>query len=116
MRNLATWLVYIALSAVAVIVLLFAVANRAWVTLSLDPFNPGAPALTFSAPLFIVLFGSLLVGVAIGGGVCWLRQGRHRRGQRAARADAARYLAELETMRAHQRGEPEPQIPVIAPF
>ncbi len=52
---------------IAILVLLFAVANRQLVALSLDPFNAAAPALTFRAPLFLVLFAVLMVGVVVGG-------------------------------------------------
>ncbi|RUV62497.1 MAG: DUF1049 domain-containing protein, partial [Mesorhizobium sp.] len=40
----------------AVILIALAVANRDPVAFTLDPFNPGNPALTMTLPLFIFLF------------------------------------------------------------
>lgn len=69
----------------SILAVALAVANRKPVTLSLDPFNPEAPALAVSVPLFAVVFGALIVGVIAGGTVVWLRQGRARKEARAAR-------------------------------
>lgn len=69
----------------SILAVALAVANRKPVTLSLDPFNPDAPALAVSLPLFAVVFGALIVGVIAGGTVVWLRQGRARKEARAAR-------------------------------
>lgn len=94
---------------IAVILLLFAIANRHVVTVSLDPFSGngvGGPSLT--APLFIVLTLTGLVGLLVGGFVAWLRQARWRRAARdaraevqAARAEADRLRADLLAARAH---------------
>jgi uncharacterized integral membrane protein len=78
---------------VAIVLIALAVANRASVPFTLDPFNPGNPGLTLSLPLFIYLFLALFLGVLIGSAATWLRQGRHRK--RARRnADEARTLRE----------------------
>ena len=82
MGRFLTLLIGLPLSILAVAL---AVANRKPVTLSLDPFNPEAPALAVSLPLFAVVFGALIVGVIAGGTVVWVRQGRARREARAAR-------------------------------
>ncbi|MDQ0468143.1 lipopolysaccharide assembly protein LapA domain-containing protein [Labrys wisconsinensis] len=104
---------------IAILVLLFAVANRQLVTLSLDPFNAAAPALTFRAPLFLVLFAVLMVGVVVGGAASWLKQGRHRRAARKARAEAERLRAEADRLRDQVSGvEPAPHrtLPAPVPF
>ncbi len=99
------FLQYLVFVPVAAVVLLLAVANRRLVTLSLDPFNSDAPTLAFQAPLFLVLFAVLLAGVLIGGGATWIKQGRHRRNARQARAEAARHKAEVERLNAQLRAK-----------
>jgi uncharacterized integral membrane protein len=63
----------------AVILVALAVANRELVAFTMDPFNPGNPALTLKLPLFIFLFLTLLVGIVVGSVATWLKQGRYRR-------------------------------------
>ncbi|MEN3432478.1 LapA family protein [Brucella melitensis] len=81
----------------AVILIALSVANRASAILTIDPFNPGNPALSYSAPLFIWLFGALLFGVVIGSAVTWLTQGKYRRKARNSSREAARLLARAES-------------------
>ncbi|MBA8837200.1 LapA family protein [Ochrobactrum sp. RH2CCR150] len=80
----------------AVILIALSVANRATTIMTVDPFNPGNPALSYSAPLFIWLFGALLVGVVIGSLVTWLTQGKHRRRARDRKLEATRLLERAE--------------------
>jgi uncharacterized integral membrane protein len=72
----------------AVILIALAVANREMVAFTLDPFNPGDPALTLTLPLFIFLFLALVVGMVIGSAVTWFRQGRYRKQARQRGAEA----------------------------
>ncbi len=81
---------------VAVILIALSVANRAPATLTIDPFNPGNPALSYSAPFFIWLFGALLAGVLIGSTVTWLTQGKHRRKARHSQKEAVQLLERAE--------------------
>ena len=85
MRRLLTLLILVP---IAVIVVFFSVANRDAVTVSLDPFHGGTPAVTFSAPLFVLLFAALALGLLIGGVAAWLRQGRWRKAARKIEAEA----------------------------
>jgi hypothetical protein len=62
----------------AVILIALAVANREMVAFTVDPFNPGNPALTVTLPFFIFLFLALGLGMIVGGIVTWIRQGRYR--------------------------------------
>ena len=75
----------------AIILIALAVANRTPVAFTLDPFNPGNPALTIQMPLFFLIFGALAVGLIIGSIVTWIRQGRYRRlaRQKTLEAEAA---------------------------
>ena len=68
-----------------IIVVALAVANRRAVPVSLDPFSPDTSALTVQVPLFLILFGAVIVGVILGGTASWLGQGRFRRAARRAR-------------------------------
>lgn len=63
----------------AIVLVALAVANREAVAFTLDPFNPGNPALTVQLPLFVLLFVALVVGVLVGSAATWLKQGRYRR-------------------------------------
>ena len=80
---------------VAIVLIALAVANRAPTAFTLDPFNPGNPALTIQAPLFVLLFLALALGVILGGAVTWLKQGRFRKvaRQRGLEAESLRQVA-----------------------
>jgi uncharacterized integral membrane protein len=79
----------------AVILVIFAVANRHWVTVSFDPFNSSDPSLSIDLPLFLIILLSAIVGVLAGGIATWFRQGHWRRAARRHEADAAAARAEL---------------------
>lgn len=81
---------------VAIVLIALAVANREIVAFTLNPFNPGDPALTVSGPLFAFLFAALALGVVIGGCATWLRQGRYRRIARERSREADRLKARAE--------------------
>jgi uncharacterized integral membrane protein len=85
---------------VAIVLIALAVANRTFVPFTLDPFNPGNPALTISLPLFVYLFLALLLGVLIGGGATWMRQGRYRRQARRQTAEARAFREEAARAKA----------------
>jgi uncharacterized integral membrane protein len=67
---------------VAIVLIALAVANRAPAVFTLDPFNPGNPALTIQAPLFVLLLLTLALGIIIGSTVTWLKQGKYRKAAR----------------------------------
>lgn len=87
------------LVAVAIVVVLFALANRAPATISLDPFYPDAPAWTVSAPTWVVLLATLALGVVLGGVAAWLVQGKHRRLERVYKREARDLRSEMERAR-----------------
>ncbi|MDV6227084.1 LapA family protein [Nitratireductor aquimarinus] len=89
----------------AVIIIALAVANRAAVPFTIDPFNPGNPALTIEWPLFVYLFAALGFGMIVGSLATWLRQGRYRR-------DARERKKEVDKLRqAPPASSNAPQIP-----
>ncbi|MEX0345649.1 MAG: LapA family protein [Rhizobiaceae bacterium] len=67
---------------IAVILIALAVSNRSPASFTIDPFNPGNPALTLELPLFVWLFAALAVGMVIGSVATWFKQGKYRRGMR----------------------------------
>lgn len=105
MRRFLLLLVLVPLAAVIVF---FSVANREMVTVSLDPFHGDAPTLAFAAPLFVLLFGALILGLIIGGVAAWTRQGRWRRAARKAEHEAERLRAEAARARAPATVTPLP--------
>jgi len=109
MRRFITLLILVP---VAAVVVLFSVANRHAVTVSLDPFHGAAPGLTFAAPLFVLLFGALALGVLIGGVAAWTRQGRWRRAARRIEAEAGLLRGEIDKLR---RTAPAPGAAALPP-
>lgn len=96
MRRIFNVLILIPL-AIALIAL--TVANRTVVPLSIDVFNPGNPALTYQAPLFVWLFGAAAIGVVCGGAGAWLAQGKHRRQERSLKRETRKLRDEVEQTR-----------------
>lgn len=88
---------------IAVLIVLLAVANRNWVTLSLDPFSQDAPEFAMQLPLFAVIFAAVMVGVVIGGTATWLAQGRNRRERRQYRREASQLRGEAERLRSQSQ-------------
>ena len=104
---MARFLKFIVIAPVAIVLLLFAFANRQFVTVYFDPFPSGdVPAFALNAPMFIVLILTATVGVLAGGAATWLAQGKHRRGERRSRVEADRWRAEAEAARARLPAAP----------
>jgi uncharacterized integral membrane protein len=102
---------------IALLILVFAVANRHWVTVSFDPF-PGddiaGPSIT--APLYIMLVLAGIVGMLAGGCVVWMRQGKYRRQAREARAEAAEARGQANDLRDRIAAmSPTPAAPLNLP-
>jgi uncharacterized integral membrane protein len=96
-NRVLTWLLAVP---VGVVLVALAVANRRPIVLSLDPFRPDAPAFSVTAPLFLLVFGALILGVLLGGVTVWWRQGVHRRVARARRREVDRLTAENDRLAA----------------
>jgi hypothetical protein len=79
----------------AIILIALAVANREFIAFTLDPFNPGNPALTYTLPFFVFLFAALALGILVGSLATWVRQGRYRKlaRQRGIEAESLRQAA-----------------------
>jgi len=103
MRKFLNAVVWIPLAMVFVV---FAVANRHLVTVSFDPFNSNDPGLGVTLPLFVVIIAVAIFGVVAGGLVTWFGQRRWRRAARQHEADARELRAQLADWRANA---PSPQ-------
>jgi len=64
MRKFLSALIVVPLTLIFVV---FAVANRHFVTVSFDPFNSTDPALSISLPLFVLIIAVAIMGVVAGG-------------------------------------------------
>jgi uncharacterized integral membrane protein len=92
------------------IFVIFAVANRHFVTVSFDPFNSANPSLYVAMPLFALIIAVAILGVLAGGFATWFGQRHWRRAARQHEADARTAKAQLAELRANaaaSRGEPQ---------
>ncbi|MCO5091602.1 LapA family protein [Bosea sp. (in: a-proteobacteria)] len=85
---------------VALVIVLFSVANRGSVRVSLDPFSRDLPMLSYEAPLFAVVLAAIAVGVLIGGLASWLAQGKHRKAARRSRRESEALRSETRALRS----------------
>ena len=97
MRKYFTALIVIPLGLFFIV---FAVANRHFVTVSFDPFNSADPSVAIRLPLFLVIIMVAIIGVVAGGSATWFRQRRWRRAARQHEADARAARSELADLRA----------------
>jgi uncharacterized membrane protein len=88
-RTLFFWTLAIATAVIAV-------ANRAPVPLSFDPFNAVAPAVVFQIGLAWIILASALIGIVLGGWSSWLSQAPLRRAMREAEDKIRRLEREVE--------------------
>lgn len=84
---------------VALAIVLFSIANRGPVRVSLDPFSRDAPTLAFDLPLFAVVLAAIAAGVLIGGLASWIAQGKHRKAARRNRREAEALRSEAQSLR-----------------
>ena len=103
MRKFFTALIVIPLGLLFVV---FAVANRHFVTVSFDPFNSRDPSIAIAMPLFAVIILVAILGVLAGGIATWLRQRYWRRAARLHEAEARQARAELADLRASTMPHP----------
>ncbi|MDE2446388.1 MAG: LapA family protein [Alphaproteobacteria bacterium] len=101
MRHIFRWVIGIPIT---LLVVAFAVANRQWTTLSLDPFATESPVLSISMPLWLLFIFGVFVGILVGWGFCWLAQGKHRKLARERGREIARLQSEIETAKSPVAG------------
>jgi uncharacterized integral membrane protein len=81
----------------AIVIVMFAVANREVIAVSFDPFDTKSPAFALKMPLFMLIFVLVAVGVLVGGIAAWLRQHKWRTRARRAEAEARELRLRLDT-------------------
>lgn len=84
----------------AIILVVLCVANRQSVTLALNPFKPDDALMSFSAPFFVFIFLSLILGVVLGSLVTWFSQGKYRKRARTEAKEAVRWHDEANRHKA----------------
>ncbi|MFK7793002.1 MAG: lipopolysaccharide assembly protein LapA domain-containing protein [Devosiaceae bacterium] len=84
----------------AVLLIVFGVANRQAVQISLDPVVTDAPWFAVSVPLFVALFAALILGVLIGGIATWFTQGAYRKQARDTKVQATKLARERDVQKA----------------
>ncbi len=92
------WTVLIVLP-LAILLIAFGVANRQLVQISLDPVATDAPWFAVSVPLFVALFGALILGVLIGGIASWFTQGAYRKQARETKVQATKLARERDVQK-----------------
>jgi uncharacterized integral membrane protein len=97
MRKFLTALIVIPLG---LILMVFAVANRHFVTVSFDPFVSNDPSFSVTLPLFLLLIVVAALGVLAGGCAVWFGQRHWRRAARRNEAEARAARGELADLRA----------------
>lgn len=99
----------------AVILLVFAIANRRPVTVSFDPFSLTNPSIAATLPLFVVIILVAIFGVVAGSMATWLRNRHWRREARRHEEDAREARAELALMQERERAAAAVSTPAL-PF
>jgi uncharacterized integral membrane protein len=84
------------LAPIAIVIIMFAVANREIIAVSFDPFDAAHPAWVLKTPLYLLIFALVGLGVLVGGMAAWLRQRKWRARARRAEAEARDLRARLD--------------------
>ena len=85
----------------AILFVVFAVANRQTVVVSFDPFDAVQPMLSVAMPLFALILLLAVGGVVVGGVAAWLGQGKWRWRARHFEAEVRSLRDELDALRRH---------------
>jgi uncharacterized integral membrane protein len=105
LKRLVGWLVLLPL---ALLLVLFALANRGPVAVGFDPLSPANPLVApLQLPLFVLIYACLLAGIVLGGVAAWAAHGPDRRERRRLRRDLKAAEASLAA-RAASRPAPLP--------
>jgi uncharacterized integral membrane protein len=102
---------------IAILLILLSVANRHWVSFSIDPLNTENPAFSISLPFFVFMFGMLIIGAIIGASLTWISQGKHRRALREKSYEATKMQREYEKKQPKEMTETKevaPGLPLIS--
>lgn len=96
-KRLVSWLILVPLALVLVI---FALANRQTVTVNFDPLSQVNPLVApVTVPLFAVIYAMLLAGIVLGGIATWAAQSKNRKAKRAYKREAEALHREVDALR-----------------
>jgi Lipopolysaccharide assembly protein A domain len=90
--------------AVAAVVVPIGLANRQFITLSLDPFGRTATPLAIDLPLSLLMFAMFMLGLLAGALATWFGQGKWRRTARHKAREAFQWKAEADRLARDQGG------------
>jgi uncharacterized integral membrane protein len=96
LRRLIRWIVGLP---IAILVISFAVANRQWTRLSLDPFSSTSPVLSVEMPLWLLFIFGVFIGILIGWAGCWIAQSKHRKLARERGREISTLQSELQAQK-----------------
>ncbi len=97
MKQIVSWVIGLP---AAILLIAFALANRAPVTVSFDPLSSDAPWFALSLPVWVLLFAGIFLGLIIGWVGSWINQSKWRKAARQARSDLD---VELEKKKALEK-------------
>ena len=107
---------YLLLVALAISLLIVALANRDVVTLNALPADVAAFAnlnYAFALPLYLVIFGSIVVGLMIGFVWEWFREHKHRSSAKARAREISRLEREIESLRRVEPGKKDDVLAIL---
>lgn len=84
MKQIISWIIGLP---AAIVLIAFALANRAPVKVSFDPLSADVPWFAMSVPLWVLLFAGIFLGLIIGWVGSWINQGKWRKAAREARSN-----------------------------
>jgi Protein of unknown function (DUF1049). len=102
MTRLKKILTLVILVPLGILLVVLSVANRQSVTLALNPFRPEDGVLSLTAPFFLFLMLSLILGMLIGSLGTWWTQGKYRRQARIEAREAVRWHTEADRQKKNQ--------------
>ncbi|WP_424983993.1 LapA family protein [Maritalea sp. S77] len=103
LKRVVTWFFLIPL---ALLFAFFALANRQEIQLGIDPISPESPFLgPFPVPLFIVIYGALLLGIVLGGVGAYMGQHKKRAELRALRKEHTKLKQQMDAQTPAQQSD-----------
>ena len=112
LRRALTWIIGVP---IVVLIVTFAVANRQWIDVSLDPLSRAAPRAAVSMPLWSLFFCGIFVGLIAGWLACWFAQKKWRRAAREARAELQRGQDEISRLKRDVSSRRDVDMPGATP-
>lgn len=109
-RKLLSLLVFLPLGLLLVVL---AVANRQFVQVALNPFDPSDPVLSLSAPLFVLLILAVMFGVLLGAVITWFAQGKYRKQARTQSRVAQQWQVEADRQKTRAEQIAGASLPAI---